>query len=687
MSTMPLTFGNISTILLRRKRLLLTVGVLSAGLGFVGSINLPQRYIAVGSMIAETGELNGPQGGTAAAAAKSDSEGIVITQIEVLRSVGLIKKVVEKLKLDVNQEFRPETSWPAVVEAARLGIAPLFEKMSQWLFPAEQTTTERAVDYVQRHLRVAAAERSSVLTIQYSAASPALAVSLVDALMQEYLDDDLERRAEQIRQMEAWLNVHAKALEEDADAADQKVNQFVKLHSQLGEVMNSLPAAVQLNALQSKLLEARQDLARQQALFETVSKGGSAAEEILNSKMIQTYKELEARIVEQLAMLGPTDPRRTNIQSALGSIRAEIADEKLQITTSIRRNWDVAKANVRVLETNIQDNEKREQSSSLDAATLANLRATVQAKQQLVAAFNSQSQQMRTAVAAQAPAARVLYKGFLPPHHSLTIPVLFISGFAGMLLVGGVSVLRDILRGRVTSPDQVAVSTGLPVIASLPELTRQGKPIPLVTETVRAMWCNVLSRPSQGVVITVTSSDQGEGKTTVTAMMSRRIAADGARVLVIDADLRRRGMGLKLKALPKIPMDAVLAGKAPLSEAIYHDVSGVDYFLPDASVENPIAVLQSPAFRHLIETSKASYDVVFLDAPPVLRVADPLILAKLSDHILFIVGAGSASADLVSDAVARFAADDRRKVVTVLNRVAKVDLWAGNYYSGYEAKA
>jgi capsular exopolysaccharide synthesis family protein len=245
-------------------------------------------------------------------------------------------------------------------------------------------------------------------------------------------------------------------------------------------------------------------------------------------------------------------------------------------------------------------------------------------------------------------------------------------------------VLRDALRNRVVAPNQLVTAIGLPVLASLPEVDGRRKLLPpSVTETVRAMWWNVLSHPSKGVVVIVTSSETGEGKTTLTALMSRRIAADGGRVLVIDADLRRRGLGAAFSTAPKVPLEAVLRGDVPMRDAIWRDVSGVDCFLPDASVDNPIAVFQSAVFRNLIESSRSTHDVVFLDTPPVLRVADALFLSKLADHVLFVVGAGRTSTDLVSRAIGRFAPEERSKVITVLTRASSGDLQTADYFKGY----
>jgi polysaccharide biosynthesis transport protein len=124
-----------------------------------------------------------------------------------------------------------------------------------------------------------------------------------------------------------------------------------------------------------------------------------------------------------------------------------------------------------------------------------------------------------------------------------------------------------------------------------------------------------------------------------------------------------------------------------LGDLVERDPSGIDYILANGSALNPMSVLQSPGFRLLLANGRCAYDVVFLDTPPVLRVADAVFLGKLSDHIVFVVGAGLIPNDLVADAVERFAPDDRQKIATVLTRVPRGDLQTRDYFKGYGSTA
>ena len=112
--------------------------------------------------------------------------------------------------------------------------------------------------------------------------------------------------------------------------------------------------------------------------------------------------------------------------------------------------------------------------------------------------------------------------------------------------------------------------------------------------------------------------------------------------------------------------------------------SGLHCLPANGSSRNPVSAINSRHFATMIAESKQLYDYVILDSPPVLRVADPLMLARYCRHILLVVRAGFSQADMVSEAVERFPTEDRLKLRALLTRVKPQDLDSGGYYGGYD---
>jgi polysaccharide biosynthesis transport protein len=237
----------------------------------------------------------------------------------------------------------------------------------------------------------------------------------------------------------------------------------------------------------------------------------------------------------------------------------------------------------------------------------------------------------------------------------------------------------------------LAIATGIPVVASLPEVKgRIGndtiKHLPAFSETLRALC--VALRPvarEEAEMVLVTSSEVGEGKTTLAATLAETYAGDGFRVLLIDADLRRPKVSAIFGLRPTQTLESVLSGKVPWTEAVVPcSQSGLHCLPANGTSRHPVSALNSQHFATMIAESKQSYDYVILDSPPVLRVADPLLLAKYCQHILFVVRAGFAQSELVSQATQRFPTADRPKVRALLTRVKPRDLDSGGYYGGYD---
>ena len=101
------------------------------------------------------------------------------------------------------------------------------------------------------------------------------------------------------------------------------------------------------------------------------------------------------------------------------------------------------------------------------------------------------------------------------------------------------------------------------------------------------------------------------------------------------------------------------------------------------ALRDPIRALSSDRFEQLLTASRRAYDFVILDSPPVLHVADPVLLANLCQHVIFIVEAGRVPGEQVGEATRRFPAEDRSKMVTLLTRVRPSHLDKRDYYSGY----
>lgn len=666
------------SLLLRHKRLLLLSGLAMACLGFGISRMLPSAYLAEGNLIVENRS-------TSPTEATPSVMNNVATQSDVITSSGLIRHVVQSLDLVTVDSLQPRLRLPSQVAhwlATVKGYLQTLRAAVQEKPLKNDTTIDATLKYMQKHLTATAKENSSVIKVTFEAGSPETAALVVNSVMDTYLNTINEKRDAQINNANEWASEQIESRRAQIAITEQKITDFVQANH-LSEVQGSLTAAIQLSKDQEQLVAARADLARKEAAYATAKNGGvQGAEETLGSKTIEEYKDLEAKTLGQMSSLGVDDPRRAALQRSLTALRQKIAAESELILASLARAVEIGRANVKALEKTINEEMIVSQNSSVAGARLKQLMSDLDTKRQAFISFLTAAAAVRVA-AEQTPTAHILFTATPPDrpvrgYGSVSLVLGFIAGVAG---AGGIIILRGVMRPRVTSTTEMESVTGLPAFGSLPDV-RRNRMQPIVAETFRALCIRM--RQHGIATILITSSEVHEGKTTVAKALAHRFAWDGFRVLLIDADLRRPSLAKALGLEPHYTLLSVINGLATLEQAALPLSGGLDGLLSVSPVDNPLKVLASDGFASLIEQCKRSYDFVVIDSPPVLHVADPLLLAKHCQRIIFIVRAGLAQ-EVVSEATHRFDKADRAKMHTILTRVAPSDLTILDNYSGYRA--
>jgi capsular exopolysaccharide synthesis family protein len=283
------------------------------------------------------------------------------------------------------------------------------------------------------------------------------------------------------------------------------------------------------------------------------------------------------------------------------------------------------------------------------------------------------------------------------PHMSLN---LIIASVVGLLLALGVVFLVDWFDGRIRDERDLENELQLPVLASIPQLPSgdgaAAIPASVRNATLESYFQLVLAmryssdHPLRSV--TITSPLKGDGKSTVAMNVAGafgEIAVSSiereARVLIIDADMRRPSLHRKLEVANDIGLSDVLIGRASLSQCVKRtDRPGVDVLTSGTHSPNPIKLLQSNRFDALLNEARARYETVIVDAPALVPVFDAAIVAAKTDGVVMIVSAGHTDVRSTRKALGRLEAVGVNELVgTVVNRsTTKVD-----DYSDYFAAA
>ncbi len=216
----------------------------------------------------------------------------------------------------------------------------------------------------------------------------------------------------------------------------------------------------------------------------------------------------------------------------------------------------------------------------------------------------------------------------------------------GLLAGIAVAVVREISQDRLASVEDLAlVDPTVPLLASIPHTGAAadlagGSPDPAVHEAFRYLRTSLRLRDEPLRSLLVTSAVGGEGKTTTAVNLALAFAESGSRVVLVDADLRRPTVHRSFDLLNDLGLSSVLLGTSRFGEA-------VTYVQPNLAVltAGPVSdaaneLLERAAFASLVQTAAGQADVVIVDVPPALPVADPLVAARAVDGVLVVARVG-----------------------------------------------
>lgn len=262
------------------------------------------------------------------------------------------------------------------------------------------------------------------------------------------------------------------------------------------------------------------------------------------------------------------------------------------------------------------------------------------------------------------------------------------------LLVGiGIAFLRDLLDTTVKSTEDLETATVAPVLGGI-TYDATARQRPLVTalephaprvEAFRVLRTNLqfveVDNPDK--VFVVTSAVPEEGKSTTSVNLAITMAQAGHRTLLIEGDLRRPKATAALGLDYAVGVTTVLLGKVAVEDAIQrHPETDLDVLASGAIPPNPAELLQSNSMADLLKQIRNDYDMVIIDAPPLLPVTDAALLASQADGALLVVRYGKTTKDQLKQAVERLRQVDARPVGVVLNMVPN-HRRAGSYGYGY----
>jgi Mrp family chromosome partitioning ATPase/capsular polysaccharide biosynthesis protein len=293
-----------------------------------------------------------------------------------------------------------------------------------------------------------------------------------------------------------------------------------------------------------------------------------------------------------------------------------------------------------------------------------------------------------------------------------------LAAVIGLLGVAGVVLLKDRLDTRLRSREDAEETSGLATLTEVPfdraagkdalRVAAEDEPDGLVAEAIRSLRVSLrflgLEEPVK--VILVTSALPGDGKSTVSANLAHSYAESGARTLLVSADLRRpqvekmsavsseRGLVELFDEMASAHeqsrqnrnsrvRERVLIGAAAISHYCHNDVPNLWVLPAGQRVANPVEILGSAVAKEFFARAAEDFDAVIIDSPPVLAVADAVVLSQFVDGVLVVTSISKTQRPALARAVEVLRNGQANVLGLVLNRVGGTSGSGYGYGSGY----
>lgn len=264
----------------------------------------------------------------------------------------------------------------------------------------------------------------------------------------------------------------------------------------------------------------------------------------------------------------------------------------------------------------------------------------------------------------------------------------------GLLLGFGLAVVRELLDNSVKRLDDVAELEDVPMLSSMP-FDNDVHKHPLIStlpshaprvEAFRVLRTNLqfIDVDAASKAFVVTSSVPAEGKSTTAVNTALALAQAGQNVLLVDGDMRRPQIAEMLGLENSVGLTTLLVGQIHLDDALQkHSYSGLHVLTSGVLPPNPAELLQSRAMKDLLQELRHRYDVIVIDAPPLLPVTDAALLAAETDGAVLVIKHSKTTREQVAGATERLASVDAKALGVVFNMVPRRRGVTGAYGYGY----
>jgi len=593
-----------------------------------------------------------------------DLENYIETQSKILTSETLALQTIRSGVLSGQPDFSSDLSSDALATGSLANLKP----------PPE-------LGAFLGSLSVKRVPNSRLMDVSFESTSPLLAAQVVNAHIKNFIDQNFQSHYEATTRASTWLTDQLSELRirvekaEDARITYERQNQIWALDGDKQNVTTQ-----RLGDLNKELTDAQSERMRKQSLFEYAKAGDvDSVPQIRDNAAVQDLSHRRAEIytsyTDALNQYGPNFPRVLRLQAQLKELDAAAAKEKKAVIARLESEYREARQREELLTQALNQQKAEVNQMSERMVQYSILKREAEANKALYDGLLTKLKEAGISAGLRSSNIRVVDPAMVPtsparPAKTRNIVLSFVIGLVGGI---GLALLREYMDNTIKSPDDIETLARLPSLAVVPafvesngnrsrvsllkghssnghekriELVAQHLPKSQMSEAFRALRTALLlsqaDHPPQ--VILVTSALPREGKTTAAANLAVTLAQLGDRTLLIDADLRKPGVGrlLNLGSGKYAGLSSYLAGVSSLDlVTIQHPAIPNLSAIPTGPLPpNPADLLSSHKLNEAIAELRTKFKFIVIDSPPIMAATDAVILSVKADGVLLVVRSG-----------------------------------------------
>jgi tyrosine-protein kinase Etk/Wzc len=509
-------------------------------------------------------------------------------------------------------------------------------------------------------------KKTNIISVSYNDTNPKQASDVVNTLVRVYLDQSVGFKTEEANRTVGFVEDQLKDLRGTLDTAEQNLQSYksssgvVQLDATAQQLINKLSATEQQRTavtLQKKQTEfALASLEDAMRRGKTYSPSGTVAAPLVGT-MASKLAELE---VEKRGLLS----QATEKHPAVRAVQSQIDELHQKIKSTYQNELNTLASQEADINGELGRYEGVLKSLPEAERDLAKLTRVTKVNADIYTFLLQKHEEARIARASTISNISIVDPAIVPdrPVKPKKAKNLLLGLLVGCMLGVGLAFFQEYLDDTIKDVEGAKRELKWPLLAMIPcidsgegktgeekmdmrkaSLIAHSDPKSTISEAFRALRTGLhfsaVSKKKQ--VMLITSTFPGEGKSTVSSNLACILSQTGAKTVVVDCDLRRSTLHEKFGLSKEPGLTNLLAGDNSFEEVVKHTpIPNLDFISAGITPPNPAELLGSQEMADLIMDLRSKYDIVLVDAPPVLAVTDAPLLTAVSDLVMVVVEAG-----------------------------------------------